>query len=82
MLEDAMEDAHGRDGEKAESRSRAVRDLLARPPLGAAAARVLLDTETLDPRAASVLAEAAVDSTLSEHPGFRFLLAVLAALAA
>ncbi|MCK7506526.1 MAG: HEAT repeat domain-containing protein [Desulfobacterales bacterium] len=82
MLEDALEDAHGTGGEKAEARSRAVRDMLARPPLGAAAARVLLATETMDPRAAAILAEAAVDPTLSGHPGFRFLLAVLAALAA
>ena len=82
LLQDALEESAGSGSEAARERGRAVEGMLSDPPRGAEAARVILGTESLDPRAAAVLAEAAVDPTLSGHPGFRFLLAVLAALAA
>ncbi len=77
LLQDALEEASRSGG----GRARAVEDMLSDPPRGAETARVLLKAERLDPRAAAVLAEAAVDPGLSGHGGFRFLLAVLAALA-
>lgn len=80
MLQDALDEPAGAGPESA--RARAVADMLSDPPRGASAARVLLETERMDPRAAAVLAEAAADPALSGHRGFRFLLAVLAALAA
>ena len=81
MLQDVLEESSGSGSEAARARGRAVTGMLSDPPSGAAAARVLLQAERLDPRAAAVLAEAALDPSLSGHLGFRFLLAVLTALA-
>ena len=82
LLQDALEESTGTGSGTALERSRAVEGMLADPPRGALAARVFLETERMDPRTAAMLAEAAADSALSGHRGFRFLLAVLAALAA
>lgn len=81
LLRDTLEEATEAGPGSARERDRAVEGMLSDPPRGAEAARVLLSAEGLDARAAAVLAEAAVDTALSSHRGFRFLLAVLAALA-
>ena len=81
MLQDALEESSGRNPARLGERGAAIREMLAEPPLGSAAARVLLKSAGVDPRAAAVLAEAALDPSLSGHLGFRFLLAVLTALA-
>ncbi len=81
MLQDLLDERSGPRRKGVEERADAVRDMLREPPQGAGAARLFLKSGTLDTRAAAVLAEAAVDTTLCGHRGFRFLLAVLAALA-
>jgi len=80
MLQDMLDERFSRDAQGIEERGTAIRNMLLDPPQGSAAARVLLKSKSLDPRAAAVLAEAAVDTTLCGHRGFRFLLAVLTAL--
>ena len=81
MLQDALEESSGRNPARLGERGAAIREMLAEPPRGSAVARVLLKSAGVDPRAAAVLAEAALDPSLSGHLGFRFLLAVLTALA-
>ncbi|HSV57034.1 MAG TPA: MFS transporter, partial [Magnetospirillaceae bacterium] len=80
MLQDALEESSNLKTVELEERARAVRELLTEPHRGASAARVLLGATGLDPKAALVLAEAAADPSLTGHRGFRFLLAMLAAL--
>jgi HEAT repeat protein len=80
MLQDTLDEKSELPASGKEERRTAVQDLLLDEPDGAEAARIFLKSRSMDPRAASVLAEAAVDSSLCRHKGFRFLLAVLAAL--
>jgi HEAT repeat protein len=82
MLRDALDErSGGLPASDIEERRSAIRDLLLDEPEGSAVARVFLKSRSLDPRAAAVLAEAAVDTSLCRHRGFRFLLAVQATLA-
>ena len=80
LLQDALDERFGHDAQGIAERGEAVQGMLKDPPQGQCAARVFLKSKKLDPGAVAVLAEAAVDTALCGHRGFRFLLAVLAAL--